>query len=168
MGLPDAFEETPDARLSAHVVLPATPSTARLEYAEGIADIHRRADLAHDAGHDRLVEILREGLALPLPGFGFGYEKGAPQGEAELLQLELAARLSEQLVRTPQGAQEARRLLLPLLAPTRSLALDHATARALVVLGHAAYDMGDDALAAGSYSRAISLMIKLQEREVAR
>ena len=50
-----------------------------------------------------------------------------------------------------------------MLAPERSLPLDRATARALVVLGDAAISTGDDALAAGSYARAIRMMSLLRQ-----
>jgi hypothetical protein len=56
-----------------------------------------------------------------------------------------------------------RDLLFPMLAPERSLPLDRASARALVVLGDAAAQLHDDALAAGSYARAIRVMSLLRQ-----
>jgi hypothetical protein len=63
----------------------------------------------------------------------------------------------------PGGAQVARDVLEPLLEPRDSLPMDRASARALVVLGDAARETGDDALAAGSYMRAIRMMSVLRQ-----
>jgi hypothetical protein len=84
-------------------------------------------------------------------------------GEAEILRLELATRVAEALMETPQGSAVARDLLVPMLEPKRSLPLDRATARALIALGDLAAESGDDALAMGSYARAIRVMSLLRE-----
>ncbi len=80
-----------------------------------------------------------------------------------MLRLELATRLAETTMERPGGEKVAVGLLQPMLAPERSLPLDRATARALVVLGDAAAKSGDDALAAGSYARAIGVMSMLRQ-----
>lgn len=141
----------PDARIQTHVVLPSTPTPEGLAYIEAIADVHARADAATG---DRRVAILRGGLAMPVP---------ARLGEAEVLRLELAARLAETLSRQPQGVPVALDVLVPMLRTDRSLPVDRATARALVVLGDIAAESGDDALAAGSYARSIRVMSLLRQ-----
>jgi len=98
--------------------------------------------------------VLRDALALPVPG-------GLP--EAEPLRLELAARLCETLAEQPGGVPVALDLLAPMLDPERSLPVDRSSARALVVLGDLAARSGDDALAAGSYARAIRVMSLLRQ-----
>lgn len=142
----------PDARLRTHVVEPSTPTPAGLAYIRAVAEVHARADATGGAGPRAVV--LREGLALPVP---------AGLGEAEVLRLELAAALCETLLETREGAPVARDVLAPMLAPDRSVPLDRATARAMVALGDAAVKTGDDALAAGSYARAIKVMSLLRQ-----
>jgi hypothetical protein len=148
----------PDATLRTHVVAPSTPTAEGLAYLRAMADVHERADGVQ--GEPR-VQALRQGLALPVP---------AGLAEAEIVRLDLAARLAEELMAgapsraaAPEGARAARDLLIPLLAVERSLPLDRATARALVVLGDAAAKTGDDALAAGSYARSIEIMSSLRQ-----
>lgn len=141
----------PDATLRTHVVAPSTPTAEGLAYLRAMADVHGRADELR--GEPR-VRALREGLSLPVP---------AGLAEAEIVRLDLAARLGDELMTTPEGTLAARDLLTPMLAVERSLPLDRATARALVVLGDAAAKTGDDALAAGSYARAIEVMSLLRQ-----
>jgi hypothetical protein len=141
----------PDATLRTHAVAPSTPTAEGLAYLRAMAGVHERADGLR--GEAR-VHALREGLALPVP---------AGLAEAEILRLDLAARLGEELISTPEGTVAARDLLAPMLSVQRSLPLDRATARALVVLGDAAAKTGDDALAAGSYARSIELMSLLRQ-----
>lgn len=144
----------PDATLRTHAVAPGTPTAEGLAYLRAMAQAHEQADAAH--GEAR-VDRLRQGLALPVPA-------GLP--EAEILRLDLAARLGEELLAAspgPTGAIATRDLLAPMLAVERSLPLDRATARALVVLGDAAAKTGDDALAAGSYARSIEVMSLLRQ-----
>jgi hypothetical protein len=141
----------PDARVQTHVVLPSTPTPAGLAYIEAVAGVHTRADAASEAA---AVSILRGGLALPVP---------AGLGEAEILRLELATRLAQTLLQTSEGVPVAIDVLSPMLRPGDSLPLDRATARALVVLGDAAGKSGNDALAAGSYARAIRVMSLLRQ-----
>lgn len=140
----------PDARLETHVVEPSTPTADGLAYLREMADVHARADAAADEA--AAIEILRAGLASPAP---------TDLGEAEIVRLELAARLGETLL--PERAREARELLTEMLPPDRSLPLDRASAHALVVLGDAAFGEGDDALAVGSYARAIRMMSLLRQ-----
>ncbi|MBL4686306.1 MAG: hypothetical protein JKY37_17055 [Nannocystaceae bacterium] len=84
-------------------------------------------------------------------------------GEAEILRLELAASLAETLLARPAGATVAHDLLAPMLKVERSLPMDRATARALIALGDASVRTGRDALAAGSYGRAIRVMSLLRQ-----
>jgi len=146
-----AVEQGPDDTLRTHMVAPSTPTDEGLVYLRALADVHARADRLE--GEAR-VEALRSGLALPVP---------AGLAEAEIVRLDLAARLGEELLHAPEGARAARELLAPMLDVRRSLPLDRATARALVVLGDAAVRTGDDALAAGSYARSIEVMSLLRQ-----
>ncbi|MCX4245048.1 hypothetical protein [Paraliomyxa miuraensis] len=141
----------PDDTLRTHIIEPSTPTDEGLVYLRAIADVHERADAL--AGEAR-VDALRAGLGVPVP---------AGLAEAEILRLDLAARLGEELMQAPRGAAAARELLGPMLAVERSLPLDRATARALIVLGDAAVRTGDDALAAGSYARSIEVMSLLSQ-----
>lgn len=143
--------KAPDATLRTHAIAPSTPTPEGLAYLRAVADAHARADRAQ--GEAR-VRALREGMALPVP---------AGLAEAEIVRLDLAARLGEALMDAPNGARAARDLLGPMVAVDRSLPLDRATARALVVLGDAAAKTGDDALAAGSYARSIEVMSLLRQ-----
>ena len=142
---------TPDATLRTHAVEPSTPTPEGLVYLRSLADLHADADA--NTGEVRR-KILRRGLSLPVP---------AGLAEAEIMRLDLAARLGEELLADPHGARAARELLQPMLTVERSLPLDRATARALVVLGDAAVKTGDDALAAGSYARSIEMMSLLRQ-----
>ncbi len=141
-----------DNRLRTHAVATRAPTPQGLAWLEAVADAHARADAAERA-EDRAA-ALRQALALPVP---------ADLPEAEPLRLELAARLCETLAESPSGVPVALDLLAPMLDPDRSLPLDRASARALVVLGDVAVEAGDDALAASSYSRAIKVMSALRE-----
>lgn len=141
----------PDSRLITHAFEPSTPNPAGLAYVEFVADVHERADLAKDP--ETQAEILADGL-----------ERAVPEGvaEAEVLHLELAARLGEVQLDL-DAPQKAQRALVDLVAPSRSLPLDRASAHALTVLGDAAHHGGDDALAAGSYARAVRMMSMLAD-----
>lgn len=143
-------EASPDARLLTHAVMDSTPTAEGLEYVRSVAQAHQRADDAGD--RSAKVKALEDGLAIQAP---------ANLGEAEILRLELAARLGETLL--PDRAREARQVLAPMLSPDRSLPIDRASAQALGTLGDAALAEGDDALAAGSYARAIRMMNMLRE-----
>lgn len=143
---------TPDARISTHRVESAAPTREGLAYIGAVARIHDDADRTPDM-HTR-VAALRRGLALPVP---------AGLAEAEVLRLELATRISETLASSPDGVSVALDLLEPMLDPELSLPLDRASARALVTLGELAVAAGDDALAAGSYARAIRVMSSLRK-----
>jgi len=141
----------PDARLVTHAFEPSTPTEAGLAYVEFVADVHERADLAEDL--DVQAEILADGL-----------DRAPPEGvaEGEVLQLELGARLCETHLErgSPQAARDA---LVDMLDPQRSLPLDRASAHALTALGDAAKASDDDALAAGSYARAVRMMSLLAD-----
>lgn len=143
----------PDATLHTHLVEPSTPTPEGLAYLRSIASVHADAD--EREGEDR-IRTLRRGLSMPVPA-------GLP--EAEVMRLDLAARLGETLLadEAGRGARAARNLLQPMLTTERSLPLDRATARALVVLGDAAVQTGDDALAAGSYARSIEMMSLMRQ-----
>jgi hypothetical protein len=141
----------PDATLVTHEVVSAEPEPDVIAYAEKIAAIHSKADAASQRA-ERL-QILHGGLELERPGFS---------GDLEVLHLELAARTAETLLEDPADPAAAAEILAPLLDVGRSLPRDRATARALVVLGDAAAQDGDQPLAAGSYARAIRLMSLLR------
>lgn len=141
----------PDATLRTHIIEPGEPTPEGLAYVRAMADAHARAD---DARGEARLQVLRRALAQPVP-------EGL--AEAEILRLDAAARLGEELMTSPHGARAARELLAPMLRVERSLPLDRATARALVVLGDAAVQTGDDALAAGSYARSIEMMSLLRQ-----
>jgi hypothetical protein len=141
----------PDATLRTHEIQPSSPTAEGLAYIEAVAGVHREADRSTGAVRTQALEA---GLSLPVP---------ADLPEAEILRLELATRLAETTMERPGGAKVACDLLQPMLAPQRSLPLDRSTARALVVLGDAAAKSGDDALAAGSYARAIGIMSMLRQ-----
>lgn len=147
---PTTDEAAPDARLVTHAVIESTPTPEGLAYVRAVAEAHKRADEASDRNAE--VQALKDGLAIEAP---------ASLGEAEILRLELAARLGETLL--PDRAREAREVLAPMLSPDRSLPIDRASAQALGTLGDAALAEGDDALAAGSYARAIRMMNMLRE-----
>jgi hypothetical protein len=149
---PGAEADTPDATLRTHAVEPSTPTPEGLAYIQTMARVHQEADAA--SGPRQKEEVLRGALAQPVP---------AGLGEAEILRLDVAARLSETLMEQPDGAAVACDILEPMLEPRHSLPMDRATARALVVLGDAARQTGDDALAAGSYMRAIRMMSLLRQ-----
>ena len=141
----------PDATLRTHEIQPSTPTAEGLAYVEAIAKAHREADGSSGAAQTQALEA---GLSIPVP---------ADLPEAEVLRLELATRLAESTMARPGGEKVAVSVLQPMLATQRSLPLDRATARALVVLGDAAAKSGDDALAAGSYARAIGVMSMLRQ-----
>lgn len=148
-----ALEErrVPDATLRTHIIAPSEPTSEGLAYVRSMAGAHSDADATE--GEAR-IQVLRSALAQPVP---------AGLAEAEVLRLDVAARLGEELMKSRQGARAARELLTPMLDVKRSLPLDRATARALVVLGDAAVQTGDDALAAGSYARSIEMMSLLRQ-----
>jgi hypothetical protein len=100
------------------------------------------------------IRALQRGMALPVP---------AGLAEAEILRLDLAATLGEALLEQPDGAYVTIDLLRPMLDVEDSLPLDRASARALITLGDAAARVEDDALAAGSYARALRLMTLLRQ-----
>ena len=141
----------PVAVLLTHEIQPSAPSAEGLAYIKAVAKVHRDADVS--VGLKR-VRALQKGLALPVPA-------GLP--EAEILRLGLATQLAEIYLQREGGAAMARDLLGPMLDSDRSLPLDRASARALVTLGDAALAAKNDALAAGSYARAVRLMSMLRE-----
>lgn len=140
-----------NATVVVHAVEPSTPTPEGLAYVRAVADVLARAEAS--SGDER-IQILRRGLSLPVP---------AGLAEAEILRLELAATLGETLLQRPEGAAVAHDLLAPMLPVERSLPMDRATARALVALGDASAKMGRDALAAGSYGRALRVMSLLRQ-----
>ncbi len=147
--------EAPDTRLQTRMLAAGAPTPVALAYARTVARAHREADRA--VGLEARAAILRAALAEPVPG---------DMPEAEVLRLELAARLGETMAERPEGAAAAVELLAPMLHPARVLPRDRATARALVTLGDLAVATGDDALAVGSYMRAIRVMSSLRQELV--
>ena len=145
----------PDDRLVVHALESSAPSTEGAAYARAVTRVHERAGGA--ASTAERIAILHEGLAIPVPA-GFA--------EGQVLRLELATALCETLAARPEDVPAALEVLEPMLRPERSLPLDRVTARALVTLGDTARAGGDDALAAGSYARAIRVMSMLQQEMV--
>ncbi len=148
---PVAERIVPNATVRLHAVEASTPTPEGLAYLQAVAQVHAQADGLLGSAR---VRVLRQGLALPKP---------AGVAEAEILRLDLAARLGEELLATGDGAWAARNVVAPLVPIERSLPLDRATARALVVLGDAAAKTGDDALAVGSYARSLEVMSALRQ-----
>ncbi len=144
----------PDARLRTHAVEPSTPTPAGLAYVESVAAVQTEAEALQGPAR---VRALQQGMALPVP---------AGLAEAEILRLDLAATLGEALLEQPDGAYTVIDLLRPMVDVEDSLPLDRASARALITLGDAAAQVEDDALAAGSYARAIRLMSLLRQELV--
>lgn len=147
-------ESAVNPTLRVHEVLPSTPTAEGLAYVRAMAAAHLQAD---GLSAQSRQAVLRAALAQPVP---------SDLPEAEILRLETATRLAEDLIgesKQGEGVAVARDVLAPMLAPSRSLPLDRTTARALVVLGDAAAKTGDDALAAGSYARAIRMMSILRQ-----
>lgn len=141
----------PDPRVVVHAVEPSSPTPEGLAYMVQMADVME--DAASQSGVER-VATLKEALALPVPG---------GLAEAEILRLEAATALAETMMEQPEGAPVARDLLHGMLGVERSLPMDRVTARALATLGDAAAKTGDDALAAGSYARAVRVMSLLRQ-----
>jgi hypothetical protein len=100
------------------------------------------------------LAILEAALELALP---------PGDGTAEVLQLGLLARWGTEVGIDRGGNERARDRLATALDPDRSLPLDTETAHALIVLGDVAAATGDDALAVGSYARALRLLSMLRE-----
>ena len=149
-----AAPASPDGELRTHEIVASTPTPEGLAYIQAVAAIHRDADGLAQA--DARIAALQRGLALEVPS-------GLP--EAEILRLELAARIAASWLEQADAASaaQAQALLKPMLAPGRSLPLDRASAEALVLLGDAATRTGDDALAAGTYARSIRMMSILRQ-----
>ena len=147
----DERRSTPDARLLTHDVEASTPTPERIDYVEAVAEAHRLADAAGDAQARRAE--LHKAMDLAVP-------EGL--GEAEILRLSLAARLGRSYL--DEGShRRAIEVVSPLVELDRSLPIDVAAADALVVLGDAAAEDGDDALAVGSYARAVRMMSLLRD-----
>ena len=135
-----------------HEVERTPPSEQGLAYVRALAAAHREADVAEEA--TQRIAPLKRALQRPAP---------PSFGDGELLRLELAARLCETYLELGRPAQ-ALETLGPMLQVERSLPLDRASAHALVIFGDAARAAGDDALAAGSYARAVQVMGLLREQ----
>lgn len=140
-----------DTRLETHVVLPGAPSAEGLAYVRAVATAHAKADAESDLG--ARASILERALEQAPP---------ADDGSAELLRYNLAARAAQTRLDADQP-ERALTLLQPLLAPERSLPVDRASARGLVLLGDAAARTGDANLAMGSYARALEILTMLLE-----
>jgi hypothetical protein len=149
-GEPEAPPASVDTRLTTHVPLDGEPTQAGLDYVQAVAGAHMAAD--RSAAADAL-EILLAAVERTPP---------ADDGTAERLHYELLARTAELLLAQGDDIQ-AYKLLAPHLSPERSLPLDRATARCLVALGDAAARNGDQALAMGSYARALEVLTLLLE-----
>ena len=147
-GDPEPTPASIDTRLSTHVPLDGEPTAAGLTYVQAIATAHQQADGSEDP-----LPILLAALELDPP---------AGDGTAERLHYELLARTAERLLAQGEVVQ-AHELLAPHLDPERSLPLVRATARCLVALGDAAARGGDQALAMGSYARALEVLTLLLE-----
>ncbi|NVB40039.1 hypothetical protein G6O69_19495 [Pseudenhygromyxa sp. WMMC2535] len=140
-----------DLRLETHALLPGEPSEAGLAYVEAVAAAHGRADAIADA--QARAAVLSAALELEAP---------AGDGTAELLEVQLAARLGETLIEAGE-AERALELLERYFAPERSLPLDRVSARGLVAMGDAAARSGDHARAMSAYARALEVLSLLLE-----
>ncbi len=148
-GEPEAPAASIDTRLTTHVLLDGDPTEAGLAYVQEIAVAHGRAD-RDPAG---ALEILLAAVERTPP---------AGDGTAERLHYQLLARTAELMLAQGDDVR-AYELLAPRLDPERSLPVDRATARCLVALGDAAARKGDQAVAMGSYARALEVLTLLLE-----
>jgi len=147
--------QAPDARLITHTAQLDEGTEAQREWIDGVVEAHERADEALAANKlNEAIGILRTALDQ-----GESIHR-ATRGAAEVVQLDLAARVAELLLEA-ERAREAVMVIEPLVEPERSLPRDRASARAMVVLGDAARAEGDHVLAVGSYARALELMSRL-------
>lgn len=150
-GEPEAPRASVDTRLATHLPLDGQPTAEGLAYVQAIAAAHQQADRSSDPA--AALNILVAAVERTPP---------AGDGTAERLHYELLARTAELML--AQGDEvRAHELLAPRLDPERSLPLDRATARCLVALGDAAARNGDQALAMGSYARALEVLTLLLE-----
>jgi hypothetical protein len=146
---PEPASASVDTRLETHVPLDGEPTAAGLAYVQAVAAAHQQAD--RDPANAVAI-LLAAGERTP----------PANDGAAERLHYELLARTAELLL--AQGDDiRALKLLAPRLQPEVSLPVDRATARCLVALGDAAARGGDQALAMGSYARALEVLTLLLE-----
>jgi len=152
-GVDVELDAAPDARLELIDVELGRASTATVNYVRAVGQAHAEADALLVDDRSAALDRLREAWQLTPPD----------EGAARTTYLELSARMAEIMLQEEGGAVDAVALLRPMLAPEIALPKDRSSARALVALGDAASGIEDDALAAGSYARAVRVMSALRK-----
>lgn len=147
------LDASPDARVDLVSVDLERASAASVAYLEALASAHAEADALVEEDHRAALAILRSAWELETPD----------EDVARVNHLELSARMAEIMLQDEGGAVDAVALLRPMLDPQNTLPRDRSSARALVALGDAATAIEDDALAAGSYARAVRVMSALRK-----
>lgn len=147
------LDASPDARLELVEVDLGRADSASVEYIQAVSKAHAQADALLADDRHAALDHLRGAWDLNVPA----------GGAARVTQLELSARMAEIMLQDEGGAVDALALLRPMLDPEVPLPKDRSSARALVALGDAASAIDDDALAAGSYARAVRVMSALRK-----
>lgn len=147
------LDASPDARVELVAVDLDRASAASVAYLEALASAHAEADALVEDDRKAALAILRSAWELETPD----------EDVARVNHLELSARMAEIMLQDDGGAVDAVALLRPMLDPQNTLPRDRSSARALVALGDAATAIDDDALAAGSYARAVRVMSALRK-----
>lgn len=147
------LDASPDARLELVEIDLQRADSASVEYLQALSKAHAQADALLADDRQAALDRLRSAWDLNVPA----------GGAARVTQLELSARMAEIMLQDEGGAVDAVALLRPMLDPKVALPKDRSSARALVALGDAASEIDDDALAAGSYARAVRVMSALRK-----
>lgn len=147
------LDAAPDARVKLVAVDLSRANAETIAYVDRVAAAHAEADALLPGRPADALERLR----------AVWTETAPAQDAARVTHLELSARMGELMMKNEGGAVDAVALLRPLLSPESELPRDRCSARALVALGDAATAIDDDALAAGSYARAVRVMSALRK-----
>jgi hypothetical protein len=147
------LDAAPDARVKLVEVDLGRASAETIAYVDRVAAAHADADALLPGQPAEALERLRAVWS----------ETSPDEDAARVTHLELSARMGELMMKHEGGAVDAVALLRPLLSPELDLPKDRSSARALVALGDAATAIDDDALAAGSYARAVRVMSALRK-----
>jgi hypothetical protein len=147
------LDAAPDARVQLVDVDLERATPATVEYLRRVSMAHAEADALLEDDRAGALDHLRIAWELTPSDEGIG----------RVTHLELSARMAEIMLLDEGGAVDAVALLRPMLAAEIALPKDRSSARALVALGDAAAGIDDDALAAGSYARAVRVMSALRK-----